>query len=73
MKNRFNKIFSLTVLISGFAMAQRPTPAPKQTVPIAITGATIHTGTGDEHIDVGNEDDGEGLEASAKGFWSEMD
>ncbi|WP_297986107.1 amidohydrolase family protein [uncultured Chryseobacterium sp.] len=46
MKKTFNKIFSLTVLISGFAMAQRPTPAPKQTVPIAITGATIHTGTG---------------------------
>lgn len=38
----------------------------------SITG-TIHTETGDESIGVGNEDDGEGLEASAKGFWSEMD
>lgn len=46
MKITFKKILSLSILISGFSVAQRPTPAPKQNVPIAITGATIHTGTG---------------------------
>ena len=46
MNQIYNKIVGLTVLISGLAIAQRPVPAPKQTTPIAITNATIHTGTG---------------------------
>lgn len=32
--------------ISVFGLAQRPAPAPAQKNPIAITNATIHTGTG---------------------------
>lgn len=46
MKKSIFKILSFTVLISGFISAQRPAPAPKQSVPVAITGATIHTATG---------------------------
>lgn len=46
MKKSIFKILSFTVFLSGLVMAQRPAPAPKQTVPVAITGATIHTGTG---------------------------
>lgn len=46
MKQSFLKIFSFTLLISGAVSAQRPAPAPKQTIPIAITGTTLHTGTG---------------------------
>ena len=30
----------------SFGLAQRPAPAPAQKNPIAITNATIHTGTG---------------------------
>ena len=46
MKKSIFKILLFTVFLSGLVMAQRPAPAPKQTVPVAITGATIHTGTG---------------------------
>lgn len=35
------------VAFSGMMMAQRPVPAPKQSVPVYISGATIHTGRGD--------------------------
>lgn len=46
MKKSIFKILLFAVFLSGSVMAQRPAPAPKQTVPVAITGATIHTGTG---------------------------
>lgn len=46
MKKSIYKIFAAAVFVSGLASAQRPAPAPKQTVPVAITGATIHTATG---------------------------
>ncbi|QBO58779.1 amidohydrolase family protein [Chryseobacterium salivictor] len=46
MKKSVFKILSFTLFISGAVSAQRPAPAPKQTVPVAITGATLHTGTG---------------------------
>ncbi len=37
-------VFALFISLAGFA--QRPEPAPKQTSPIAITGATLHTAAG---------------------------
>jgi imidazolonepropionase-like amidohydrolase len=43
MKKIFSFLFLLTALIG---VAQVPTPAGPQTKPILITGATIHTGTG---------------------------
>ncbi len=46
MKKSIFKILLFAVFLSGLVAAQRPAPAPKQTVPVAITGATIHTGTG---------------------------
>ena len=46
MKNSIYKVFAAAVFVSGLASAQRPAPAPKQTVPVAITGATIHTAAG---------------------------
>ena len=45
--NRFlYKITGFSLLLFGWASAQRPVPAPKQSQPIAITNATIHTATG---------------------------
>ncbi|MBP3839864.1 MAG: amidohydrolase family protein [Chryseobacterium sp.] len=46
MKKSIFTILSFTLCISGLVSAQRPAPAPKQTVPVAITGATLHTATG---------------------------
>ena len=46
MKKSIFTILSFTLCISGMVSAQRPAPAPKQTVPVAITGATLHTATG---------------------------
>jgi imidazolonepropionase-like amidohydrolase len=43
MKTIFSFLFLLTALIGA---AQVPTPAGPQTKPILITGATVHTGTG---------------------------
>lgn len=43
MKKIFSFLFLLTALVG---VAQVPTPAGPQTKPILITGATIHTGTG---------------------------
>ena len=43
MKKIFSFLFLLTALVG---VAQVPTPAGAQTKPILITGATIHTGTG---------------------------
>ena len=46
MKKSIINILSFTLCISGMVSAQRPAPAPKQAVPVAITGATLHTATG---------------------------
>src|SRR5690606_7249265 len=46
MKKSIFTILSFTLCISGMVSAQRPAPAAKQTVPVAITGATLHTATG---------------------------
>src|SRR5687767_12304130 len=43
MKKIFSFLFLLTALIG---VSQVPTPAGPQTKPILITGATVHTGTG---------------------------
>lgn len=46
MRKSIYKICAALLLTSGFATAQRPAPAPKQSGIIAITGATLHTATG---------------------------
>lgn len=46
MKLYINKILGFSLLFSSWIYAQRPVPASKQSQPIAITNATIHTATG---------------------------
>ncbi len=46
MRKSIYKICAALLLTSGFLNAQRPAPAPKQNGIIAITGATLHTATG---------------------------
>lgn len=46
MKRYINKVLGLSLLISGWMYGQRPVPAVKQSQPIAITNATLHTATG---------------------------
>lgn len=46
MKQYINKILGFSLLFSSWIHAQRPVPASKQSQPIAITNATIHTATG---------------------------
>ena len=46
MKKSIFTILTFTLCFSGMLSAQRPAPAPKQMVPVAITGATLHTATG---------------------------
>lgn len=46
MKKIFLKLTIGAMIISFAAEAQTPTPAPVQQKPVMITGATIHTGTG---------------------------
>lgn len=40
------KFTYILLFINGLLLAQRPTPAPKQSQPIAIIGGTVHTATG---------------------------
>lgn len=47
MKSTKHTLYSLfAFLLSASLFAQRPKPAPAQSAPIAITGATLHTATG---------------------------
>lgn len=47
IKNLISKInLAAGLLVSAAISAQRPVPAPKQSQPVYISGATIHTGTG---------------------------
>lgn len=46
MKKSIFTILAFTLCVSGTVSAQRPAPAPKQSGPVAITGAKLHTATG---------------------------
>lgn len=44
---RYIKILFLVSIVCGNVVAQNPAPAPPQSQPVLIKGATIHTGTGE--------------------------
>lgn len=46
MRKFIYKTSAIIFLLPTAIAAQRPAPAPAQTVPVAITGATLHTATG---------------------------
>lgn len=46
MRKFIYKTSAIILLLPTAITAQRPAPAPAQTVPVAITGATLHTATG---------------------------
>ncbi|MBX2943114.1 MAG: amidohydrolase family protein [Cyclobacteriaceae bacterium] len=43
---KLNYILVLVLIVSHWAIAQKPVPAPPQTKPIALTGGTAHIGNG---------------------------